>query len=50
MHFYCSYLGVFGEDFGWIRTGPKSADFDPKAWALANCFEDGKGWEWFQTL
>ena len=31
----------FGEDFGWIPKGPKSADFDQKAWAIAHGFENG---------
>ena len=30
-----------GEDFGWISKGPKSADFDQKAWAIAHGFEHG---------
>ena len=30
-----------GEDFGWIWKGSKSADFDQKAWAIANGFEEG---------
>ena len=29
------------EDLGWIRKGPKSADFEQKAWAIAHGFEDG---------
>ena len=31
-----------GEDFGWIPKGPKSADFDQKAWAIAHGFEQGR--------
>ena len=30
-----------GEDFGWIPKGPKSADFDQKACAIADGFEHG---------
>ena len=30
-----------GEDFGRIPKGPKSADFDQKAWAIAHGFENG---------
>ena len=30
-----------GDDFGWIPKGPKSADFDQKAWAIAHGFENG---------
>ena len=29
------------EDFGWIPKGPKLADFDQKAWAIADGFEHG---------
>ena len=29
------------EDLGWIPKGPKSADFDQKAWALAHGFQHG---------
>ena len=35
-------LTVFGlvrEDFGRIRKGPKSTDFEQKAWAVAHGFE-----------
>ena len=34
-------FGLVGEDFGWIPKGPKSADFEQKAWAKAHGFEDG---------
>ena len=30
-----------GEDFGRISKGPKSADFDQKAWAIVLGFEHG---------
>ena len=30
-----------GDDFGRIPKGPKSADFDQKAWAIAHGFENG---------
>ena len=30
-----------GEDYGWIPKGPKSADFDQNAWAIAHGFENG---------
>ena len=29
------------EDFLWIPNGPKSTDFEQKAWAIAHGFEDG---------
>ena len=32
------------EDFGWIPKGPKLADFDQKAWAIAHGFEHGGFW------
>ena len=33
--------GIVRKDFGRIPKGPKSADFEEKAWALAHGFEDG---------
>ena len=33
--------GIVGEDLGWIPKGPKSADLEQKAWAIAHGFEDG---------
>ena len=32
-------------DLGGIRTGRKLADFEQKAWAVANCFEHGSFWQ-----
>ena len=32
-------------DFGWIRQGPKWADFEQKAWAIAHAFEHGGFWQ-----
>ena len=32
---------IVGEDLGWIPKGPKSTDFEQKAWAIAHGFEDG---------
>ena len=32
---------IADEELGWIRKGPKSADFEQKAWAIAHGFEDG---------
>ena len=32
---------LVGDDLGWIRKGPKSTDFEQKAWAIAHGFEDG---------
>ena len=34
-------IGIVGEDLGWIRKGPKSTEFEQKAWAIAHGFEDG---------
>ena len=34
-------LGNFGEDLLWFPNGPKSTDFEQKAWAIAHGFEDG---------
>ena len=42
-----AFLTVFGlvrEDSGRIRKGPKSTDFEQKAWAIAHCFEEGGFW------
>ena len=38
---FSTTLGIVGETFGWISTGPKSADFDQKPWTLAHGFEHG---------
>ena len=32
-------------DFGWIREGPKVADFEQKAWVIAHGFEHGGFWQ-----
>ena len=32
---------IVREDLGWIRKGPKSTDFEQKAWAIAHGFEHG---------
>ena len=34
-------IGIVGEDLGWIPKGPKSTEFEQKAWAIAHGFEDG---------
>ena len=41
------FLMVFGlvrNDSGRIRKGPKSTDFEQKAWAIAHGFEEGVFW------
>ena len=35
---------IVSEDLGWIAKGPKSTDFEPKAWAIAHGFEQGRFW------
>ena len=40
-----SAFEVFSQDFRWIRKGPKSADFEQKAWAIAHGFENGGFWQ-----
>ena len=37
-------LGVLRNDLGRILEGPKSADFEQKAWAIAHGFEHGGFW------
>ena len=32
-------LEIVGEDLRWISKAPKSAYFEQKPWAIANCFE-----------
>ena len=36
--------GTFREDLGKIHFGPKSTDFEKKAWAMAHDCEDGGFW------
>ena len=38
------FLTVFRKDFETIFMGPKSTDFDQKAWAIAHGFEEGGFW------
>ena len=38
---FLSTLKLSREDLGWIWKGPKSADFEQKAWGIAHGFEDG---------
>ena len=35
---------IVPEDFGIFPKGPKSADFDQKAWAIAHGFDHGGFW------
>ena len=35
---------IVPEDLGWILKGPKSTDFEQKAWAIAHGFEQGRFW------
>ena len=37
-------FGVVAMDFGWIRKGPKVADFEQKPWAIGHGFEHGGFW------
>ena len=34
-------FGLIHEDLLWIPNGPKSTNFEEKAWAIAHGFEDG---------
>ena len=38
---FLSAFGVVNQDFGCLGKGPKSADFEQKAWAIAHGFEHG---------
>ena len=38
------------EDFETIFKGPKSADFEQKAWAIAHGFEHGGFWSVMETV
>ena len=42
---FLSSFGLLSQDFRWIRKGPKSADFEQKAWAIAHGFEHGGFWQ-----
>ena len=42
---FLSVCGPIWKDFGWIRQGPKLADFEQKAWAIAHAFEHGRFWQ-----
>ena len=35
---------IVPENLGWILNGPKSTDFEQKAWAIAHGFEQGRFW------
>ena len=36
---FLTAFGIIAMDFGWIRKGPKVADFELKPWAIAHGFE-----------
>ena len=40
-NWFPSTFGLIHEDLLWIPNGPKSTDFEQKAWAIAHGFEDG---------
>ena len=42
---FLSVCGPIWKDFGWIRKGPKLADFEQQAWAIAHAFEHGGFWQ-----
>ena len=42
---FLSACGAIWLDFGWIRQGPKLADFEQKAWAIAHALEHGGFWQ-----
>ena len=41
---FLTVLGLLRNDLGRILEGPKSADFEQKAWAIAHGFEHGGFW------
>ena len=45
---FVTAFGIVAMDFGWIRKGPKVADFEQKPcskpWAIAHGFEHGGFW------
>ena len=41
---FLTVLGLVPNDLGRILKGPKSADFEQKAWAVAHGFENGGFW------
>ena len=43
-------LEMVHEDFDTIFKGPKSADFEQKAWAIAHGFEHGGFWSVLETF
>ena len=40
--------GTIGVDLGWIGEGRKFTDFEQKAWAIAQGFEQGRFWQVLQ--
>ena len=38
---FATTFGLIHQDLMWIPKGPKSTDFEQKAWAIAHGFEDG---------
>ena len=41
---FLTVLGLVRNDLGRILEGPKSADFEQKAWAIAHGFKHGGFW------
>ena len=41
---FLTVLGLVRNDLGRIFKGPKSDDFEQKAWAIAHGFENGGFW------
>ena len=42
---FLTVLGVVRKDSVRIRKGPKSTDFEEKAWAIAHGFDHGRFWQ-----
>ena len=47
---FLTVLGLVPKDLGRILKGPKSADFDQKAWAIAHAFAENGGFWWVPEI
>ena len=48
LNWFSTALTTVSVDFEWIRKARKLADFEQKAWAIANGFEHGRFWQVLQ--
>ena len=47
---FLTVLGLVRNDLGRILRGPKSADFEQKAWAIAHAFAENGGFWWVPEI